>query len=86
MVIDGEINNEDSKEKEEKIIEQPNGTKLPQPGVPRVLITKISPPLYINSRKLAKESNSKKYHTVIEPFDIHSVDQDLFIRTSKAHN
>ena len=37
---------------------------------PRVLITKISPPLYINSRKLAKESSTKKYHTVIEPFDI----------------
>ncbi len=29
MVIDGEINNEDTKDKEEKIIEQPNGTKLP---------------------------------------------------------
>lgn len=38
--------------------------------VPRVLISRISPPLYINSRKLAKESSAKKYHTVIEPFDI----------------
>jgi hypothetical protein len=38
--------------------------------VPRVLISRISPPLYINSRKLAKESSTKKYHTVIEPFDL----------------
>jgi hypothetical protein len=41
---------------------------------PRVLITRISPPLYINSRKLAKESSTKKYHTVIEAFDITSVE------------
>lgn len=74
VALDGEINLEESKDKEDKIIEQANGTKLPQAGVPRILITKISPPLYINSRKLAKESNSKKYHTVIEPFDIHSVE------------
>ena len=26
---------------------------------PRVLMSKISPPLYINSRKLAKESSTK---------------------------
>jgi hypothetical protein len=38
--------------------------------VPRVLISKISPPLYINSRKLAKENSTKKYHTVIEPFEL----------------
>jgi hypothetical protein len=50
---------------------------------PRVLLTKISPPLYINSRKLAKESSTKKYHTVIEPFDIQSVEQDLYIRSNK---
>lgn len=82
-----EPHHEESKDKasDEKLIEQANGTTLPQPGVPRVLITKISPPLYINSRKLAKESSSKKYHTVIEPFDIQSVEQDLFIRTSKPH-
>jgi hypothetical protein len=48
-----------------------------------VLLTKISPPLYINSRKLAKESSTKKYHTVIEPFDIQSVEQDLYIRSNK---
>lgn len=48
-----------------------------------MLLTKISPPLYINSRKLAKESSTKKYHTVIEPFDIQSVEQDLYIRSNK---
>ena len=60
-----------------------NGVTLPPPGLPRVLITKISPPLYINSRKLAKESSSKKYNTVIDPFDLSAVEQDLFIRSAK---
>ena len=41
-----------------------------EPDLARVLLTKISPPLYINSRKLTKESSTKKYHTVIEPFDL----------------
>ncbi len=48
-----------------------------------MLISKISPPLYINSRKLAKESSSKKYHTVIEPFDLSAVEQDFYIRSNK---
>ena len=70
-----------------KVIEQTNGTTLPPPGIPRVLITKISPAIYINSRKLAKENNNnKKYHTVIEPFDIQTVEQDFFIRSTKHHH
>jgi chromatin remodeling complex protein RSC6 len=48
--------------------------KPKQKRPPLVLITKISPPLYINSRKLAKESSTKKYHTVIEPFDLQAVE------------
>ena len=52
--------------------------------VPRVLISRISPPLYINSRKLAKENSSKKYHTVIEPFDFSAIEQDLYIRSNKV--
>jgi hypothetical protein len=51
-----------------------NATKRPkEKKPPLVLITKISPPLYINSRKLAKES-TKKYHTVIEPFDLNAIE------------
>jgi hypothetical protein len=41
--------------------------------------------LYINSRKLAKESSTKKYHTVIEPFELQAVEQDLYIRSSRLH-
>jgi hypothetical protein len=52
--------------------------------VPRVLISRISPPLYINSRKLAKENSSKKYNTVIEPFDLQAIEQDLYIRSNKV--
>ena len=52
--------------------------------LPRVLISRISPPLYINSRKLAKENSSKKYHTVIEAFDLLTIEQDLYIRSNKV--
>lgn len=57
------------------LITQSNGTTLPHIGAsPKILLTKVSPPLYINSRKLAKETSSKKYHTVIEPFDLQAVE------------
>ena len=57
--------------------------KGPEP--PKVLISKISPALFINSRKLAKETSTKKYHTVIEAFDLQAVEQDLFIRSNKIY-
>lgn len=55
-------------------------------SMPKVLLCKISPPLYINSRKLAKESSTKRYHTVIEPFDLATIEQDLYIRSNKIHS
>lgn len=80
----GENGNEVSEEPEEDEEDDENdGEKPPkQKKPPLVLITKISPPLYINSRKLAKES-TKKYHTVIEPFDLQAIEQDVYIRSNK---
>lgn len=69
---DGEKKEDDTQSEDDEEKDDKKQSENVEP--PRVLISKISPPLYINSRKLAKESSTKKYHTVIEPFDIQAVE------------
>lgn len=90
-IEDDEDGDDDDNDGDDENSEEPNKKtkredhKSAEPMIPKILISRISPPLYINSRKLAKESSTKKYHTVIEPFDLQAVDQDLYIRSNKIH-
>jgi len=54
--------------------------------LPRVLISKISPPLYINSRKLAKETSTKVIKHFIVQVNTHFLEISYCYRAFSTSN
>jgi hypothetical protein len=53
---------------------------------PKILTATLSPPIFVDSRKSARDNQEKKYTSFIEPFLVENIDKDFIKRENRRKN
>lgn len=53
---------------------------------PKILTATLSPPIFVDSRKSARDNQEKRYSSFIEPFMVDNLDKDFIKRENRRKN